>query len=191
MKVTAFNGSPRRDGNTAILINYMLSELENEGIRTELYQLAGKSIRGCIACYKCAELRNSRCAIEDDILNECVENMIQSDGLILGSPVYGGDLTAGAKALIERAGFVAKANNDLFKRKVGAGIVMARRAGAIHAFDSINHFFLSLQMIIPGANHWNVGIGREKGEVRNDEEGIATMKVLGRNMAWLLKKLQQ
>ena len=190
MKVTAFNGSARKDGNTAILLNYVLGELENEGIETELYQLGGRTISGCIACHKCMELKNGRCAVEGDILNECVGKILESDGVIFGSPVYYADLTAGMKALIERSGFVARANGDLFRRKLGAAVVAVRRAGAIHAFDSINHFFLITQMIIPGANYWNVGIGREKGEVQKDEEGIATMKILGRNMAWLLKKVQ-
>jgi multimeric flavodoxin WrbA len=190
MKVIAFNGSARKDGNTAILLNYVLRELEDEGIETELYQLGGKKISGCIACYKCMELKNGRCAVEGDILNECVGKIRESDGVVLGSPVYYADLTAGMKALIERSGFVARANGDLFRRKVGAAVVSVRRAGAIHAFDSINHFFLITQMIIPGANYWNVGIGRDKGEVEKDEEGIATMKVLGRNMAWVLKKVQ-
>ncbi len=189
MKVVAFNGSSRKDGNTAILLNYVLEELKKEGIGTELFQLGGKKIRGCIACYKCAELKNGRCAVDDDILNECVTKIKESDGVILGSPVYFADLTAGMKALIERAGFVARANGDMFKRKVGASVVAVRRAGAIHTFDSMNHFFFISQMIVPGANYWNVGIGRDIGEVEKDEEGIATMRVLGQNMAWLLKKL--
>ena len=189
MKVTAFNGSARKDGNTAILINSVLGELRKEGIETDLVQFAGKKIRGCIACYKCAELKNKRCAVEDDIINECIEKMIGSDGVILGSPVYFSDLTAGIKGFIERAGMVARTNGDIFRRKVGAAVVAVRRAGAIHTFDSLNHFFFISQMIVPGANYWNVGIGREAGEVQNDEEGINTMKVLGQNMAWLLKKI--
>jgi multimeric flavodoxin WrbA len=190
MKVVAFNGSARKDGNTAILINHVLGELTREGIETELFQLGGKKIRGCLACYKCVEMKNGRCAVDDDILNEAVEKIKASDGIILGSPVYFADLTPGIKALIERAGFVARANNDMFRRKVGAAVVAVRRAGAIHTFDSINHFFFISQMIVPGANYWNVGIGRDVGEVEKDEEGIATMRILGQNMAWLLKKIK-
>ena len=189
MKVTAFNGSSRKDGNTAIFLNYVLKEIENEGIETELVQLAGKKIRGCIACYKCAERVNKRCAVENDIVNECIEKVIASDGILLGSPVYFADLTANIKAFIERAGFVARANDDLFRRKVGASVTVARRGGAIHAFDSMNHFFFISQMIVPGSNNWNVGIGRDVGDVEKDDEGIGTMKILGQNIAWLLKKL--
>ncbi len=189
MKVVAFNGSSRKDGNTAMLIHNVLGELEKEGIDTELIQFAGKKIGGCIACYKCVELKNRRCAVEGDMVNECIEKMIGAEGVILGSPVYFSDLTAGIKGLIERAGMVARANNDLLRRKVGAAVVAVRRAGAIHTFDSMNHFFFISQMIVPGSNYWNVGIGREKGEVQKDDEGVATMKTLGQNMAWLLKKV--
>lgn len=189
MKVTAFNGSARKDGNTAILINCVLGELEKEGIETELIQFAGKKIRGCNACYKCMELKNRRCTVEDDMVNECIGKMDGSEGIILGSPVYFSDLTAGIKGFIERAGFVARGNDNMLRRKVGAAVVAVRRAGAIHTFDSLNHFFLISQMIVPGADYWNVGVGRDKGEVEKDDEGIATMKILGQNMAWLLKKI--
>jgi len=190
MKVTAFNGSARKDGNTAMLIRHVLGEIEKEGIETELVQLAGKKVRGCIACYKCASNGNKRCAVEDDMINECIEKMIASDGIILASPVYFADLTAGIKGLIERAGMVGRTNGELWKRKVGAAVVAVRRAGAIHTFDSINHFFFISQMIVPGSSYWNVGIGREVGEVEKDDEGVGTMKTLGQNMAWLLKRIR-
>jgi len=114
--------------------------------------------------------------------------MSEADGIILGSPTYFTDVTTEMKALIDRAGFVARANGEMFRRKVGAAVVAVRRAGSIHAFDTLNHFFLVSQMIVPGSSYWNVGIGRDKGEVEDDEEGIQTMRVLGENMAWLLKK---
>ncbi|HUJ88684.1 MAG TPA: flavodoxin family protein [Syntrophorhabdales bacterium] len=190
MKVVAFNGSARKDGNTAILLNYALAELRKEGIDTELVQLAGKNIRGCIACRKCAEKKDKRChGVTNDIVNECIEKMVEAAAIILGSPTYFSDVTSEMKALIDRAGFVAKGNGDLFKKKVGAAVVAMRRAGAIHAFDSINHFFFINQMIVPGSSYWNVGIGRDIGEVEADAEGVQTMKTLGQNMAWLLKKL--
>ena len=147
-------------------------------------------MQGCIACYKCFESKDCRCALDKDMVNDCIEKMRQADGIILGSPTYFADLTPELKALIDRAGFVAKANNDLFRRKVGAAVVAVRRAGAVHAFDSINHFFLISQMVIPGSSYWNIGMGREEGEVNTDMEGLQTMKVLGQNMAWLLKKLK-
>jgi multimeric flavodoxin WrbA len=189
MKVVAFNGSPRKDGNTSILINYALSEIRKEGIETEVVQIGGKKIHGCIACYKCMDNKDKKCAVPDDIANECIQKMIEADGIILGSPTYFSDLTPEIKALIDRAGFVSRMNDFLFKRKVGAAVVAVRRAGATHVFDSINHFFLIGQMIVPGSSYWNIGIGRDKGDVEKDEEGIETMKVLGQNMAWLLKNL--
>ena len=190
MKVTAFNGSARKNGNTAILINQVLSELGKQDIETEMIQLSGQKIRGCIACYKCFENKDQRCSLKDDIVNDCIEKMLHSDGIILASPTYFADVSSELKALIDRAGLVARANDDMFKHKVGAAIVAVRRAGSIHAFDSINHLFLISQMIIPGSSYWNIGIGREIGDVEKDEEGLQTMANLGRNMAWLLKKIQ-
>jgi multimeric flavodoxin WrbA len=189
MKVVGFNGSARKDGNTAILINNVLQELAEEGIGTELIQLAGSRIHGCIACMKCYENKDQRCSVKDDMLNECIEKMLAADGIILGSPTYFANVSTEMKALIDRAGMVSRANNDMLARKVGAAVVAQRRAGAIHVFNSINHFFFIGQMIVPGSSYWNLGIGRQKGEVEKDDEGIKTMRDLGRNMAWLLKKL--
>ncbi|MCZ7357009.1 MAG: flavodoxin family protein [Candidatus Methanoperedens sp.] len=190
MKVVAFNGSARKQGNTAILINHVFTELEKEGIETELVELAGKKIQGCIACYKCFETKDRKCAVKNDIVNDCIEKMVEADGIILGSPTYFADVTSEMKALIERAGFTAMANGGMFKRKVGAAVVAVRRGGALHVFDSINHFFQINQMIVPGSSYWNMGIGREIGDVNKDEEGIRNMKNLGENMAWLLKKIR-
>ncbi|HXY55664.1 MAG TPA: flavodoxin family protein [Nitrospirota bacterium] len=189
MKVIAFNGSARKEGNTSILLNMVCDELKAEGIETEIYALAGKPIQGCIACYKCFENKNKRCAVEKDILNECIQKMIEADGILLGSPTYFADVSAGMKALIERCGMVSRANGDMLKRKVGAGVVAVRRAGAMHVFSSLNSFFLISQMIIPGSSYWNLAIGRQPGEVNNDVEGVQTMKNLGKNIAWLLKKI--
>ena len=188
MKVIAFNGSARKDGNTAILIRRIFTELEKEGIETELIQFAGQKMQGCIACGKCFSTKNKRCAVTDDVVNECIVKMLEADGIILGSPTYFADCTIQIKALIERAGMVARANGDIFKRKIGASVVAVRRAGAIHAFDSMNHFFTIGQMIIVGSSYWNIGVGREIGEVEKDEEGLSTMSTLGKNMAWLIKK---
>lgn len=189
MKVVAFNGSPRKEGNTAALIKHVLAELEKEGIETEVAQVGGKRIQGCTACGKCYEKMDKKCVIDKDIVNECIEKMLEADGIILASPTYFADLTPELKALIDRAGFVAKANNEMFRHKVGAAVVAVRRAGSIHVFDSINHFFTISQMIIPGSSYWNMGIGLAEGDVEKDEEGIQTMQTLGQNMAWLLKKL--
>jgi len=189
MKVVGFNGSARKDGNTAILINYVFGELQNAGIQTEMVQLSGKDIHGCRACFKCFNNKDGHCAVDNDYLNECIDRMTQADGIILGSPTYFTDVSAEMKALIDRAGLVAKTNGDMFKRKVGAAVVVARRAGSVHAFDSINHFFLISQMIVPGSNYWNMGLGLDKGDVEKDTEAIDTMKTLGRNMAWLIEKI--
>jgi multimeric flavodoxin WrbA len=190
MKVVAFNGSARKDGNTAILIRKVFAELEKEGITTELVQLAEKSIHGCRACYKCFSAQNKCCVFTDDAANECIARMCEADGIIIGSPTYFADCSAQTKALIDRAGFVVRANGELLRRKVGAAVVAVRRAGAIHAFDTINHFFTIGQMITVGSSYWNIGVGREPGEVEKDEEAMQTMVTLGKNMAWLLKKLE-
>jgi len=188
MKVVAFNGSAREDGNTAFLLNIVLDELKNEGISTEMIQLAGKEMHGCIACYRCFGNQDQQCA-QEDFVNECIDKMVEADGILIGSPTYFADVTTETKALIDRAGLTAKANGDMFRRKVGAAVLAVRRGGSIHAFDTINHFFTISQMIIPGSNYWNMGFGLEKGDAQNDEEGKATMQLLGQNMAWLLKKI--
>ena len=190
MKVVAFNGSSRKNGNTGILLKTVMAELEAAGIETELVDLAGKNLQGCIACYKCFKNKDKRCGGPKDELNDYLAKMIAADGILLGTPTYFADVSANMKALIERTGMVSRANGDLLQRKVGAGVVAVRRAGAIHAFNSLNFFFFIGQMIVPGSSYWNLGIGREPGEVENDKEGMDTMHTLGRNMAWLLTKLQ-
>jgi multimeric flavodoxin WrbA len=189
MKVVAFNGSARKDGNTAIMVRWVFEELENAGIETELIQLKGKKINGCIACYKCFENTNQRCAVEKDDLNACLEKMIVADAIILASPVYFSDVTPQIKALMDRAGMTAIANNAMFRRKVGASVVVARRGGASHTFASLNNFFFISQMVVPGSSYWNMGFGKEKGDVKKDEEAQDTMRTLGQNMAWLLKRI--
>jgi len=189
MKVVAFNGSARRDGNTAILVRHAFTELEREGIATELTQLAGEPIHGCRACYKCHQAKNRRCHCDDDIVNDCIARMEEADAVILASPTYVADVSPELKALIDRTTIVARANGHMLKRKVGAAVVAVRRAGAVHALDTINHFFQINQLIIPCSSYWNIGIGRAVGEVDGDEEGLRTMSDLGVNMAWLLKKL--
>lgn len=189
MKVVAINGSARKDGNTASLIKRVFVELQKEGIETEMIQLGGNLIRGCMACRKCFENKDQRCAVKNDMMNDIIAKMLAADGIILGSPTYFANVSTEIKAVIDRVGFVSRANGDMLKRKVGAAVVAVRRAGGIFVFDAINHFFTIGQMIIVGSSYWNIGIGREVGEVENDAEGIKTMETLGQNMAWLLKKL--
>jgi multimeric flavodoxin WrbA len=190
MKVVAFNGSGRKDGNTFFMLQTVLEELQNEGIETELIQLAEREpLQGCVACHKCMQRKNMKCAIESDPFNDYFEKISRADGLLLGSPVYFSDMTAGMKALIERCGFVGRANGNVLRRKVGAGVAAVRRAGANHTLASMNYLFLISEMIVPGSSYWNMAIGRKPGEVLEDAEGLETMKTLGINMAWLLKKL--
>lgn len=189
MKVVAFSGSARKDGNTAILVKQVFAELAKAGIETELVQLAGERLRGCIACYQCWQTKDGSCAVKDDCINDCIAKMRSADGILLASPTYFADITTEIKALIDRAGMVSRANDHMLRRKVGAGIIAVRRGGAIHAFDSLNHFFLISQMVVPGSLYWNIGIGREAGEVAQDAEGMQTMTILGENMAWLLEKI--
>lgn len=188
MKVVALNGSARKKGNTAVLISHVFMALRDANVDTQLLSLAGKPLRGCMGCFKCFENKNKQCVIDDE-LNDYLRIMLSAEGIILASPTYFADVSAEMKALIDRAGMVAKANNDMFARKIGASIVAVRRAGAIHAFDTMNHFFLISQMIIPGSSYWNVGVGREAGDVDDDEESVRTMTTLGTNMGWLLNKL--
>lgn len=189
MKVIALNASARKDGNTAILLNTVLDELKNEGIKTDMIQLAGKTLRGCTACNKCMKTLDKHCAVKKDILNDIIDQMLSADGILLGSPTYFSDATANMRAFIERSGRVSRANDYMLKRKVGAGVVAVRRAGAIPAFTGMFLYLHYMQMVIPGSSYWNVGIGRDIGDVLKDEEGLQTMKTLGQNMAWLLKKV--
>lgn len=190
MKLVAFNGSPRRKGNTEILIGEVFKILQKEGIETEMVQVGNKLVHGCTACGKCREIQDGKCHIKNDHLNFCIEKMVKADGIIIGSPVYFADVTPEIKALIDVAGYVTRANNHLLKRKIGAAVIAVRRGGALHAFETINNFFLINQMIVPGSSYWNFVFGRNPGEVLNDEEGMQTIKTLAENMAWLLKRLK-
>jgi multimeric flavodoxin WrbA len=190
MKVIGINGSPRREGNTGLLIQTVFAELQKEGIQTELIQLGGKPVHGCTACGKCREIKDGRCHIKNDLLNEITAKMVEADGIILGSPVYFADITPEMKALIDVAGYVTRGNGHLLRRKVGAAVIVERRGGALHAFESINNFFLINQMIVPGSSYWNFAFGGAPGDVLKDAEGMQTMRTLGENMAWLMKKLR-
>jgi len=189
MKVVALNGSARKNGNTAILLNTVLEELQREGMETELIQMGGIALPGCRACYKCFKNKNRHCSVETDMLNEVIDKMLAAEGILLGSPTYFSDVSANMRAFIERCGFVARANDYMFKRKVGAAVVAVRRAGAIPAFSGMNLFLHYMQMIMPGSSYWSMALGRDIGDVRKDEEGMQIMRDLGRNMAWLMKQI--
>jgi len=186
MRVVGINGSARKGGNTALLLRHVFTELEKEGIETRLVELSGKRIHGCTACFKCFANKDRQCAVKGDAVNECIAEIDGADGILLGSPTYFTDVTAEMKALIDRAGMVGRANGNMYRRKVGAAVVAVRRAGAIHAFDTMNHFFLSNDIVIAGRA---ASMAREKGEVEKDAEGIQLAQTLGQRMAWILKKL--
>lgn len=185
MKAVAINGSPRKGGNTQILLEKVLAPLAEAGWDTEFIQLGGQDIHGCKACYTCFNAKNAQCSQKDDCFNQCMEKMLGADAIILGSPTYFTDVTAEMKALLDRAGLVAVANGGLFRGKIGASVVAARRGGGTHAFDTMNHMFLMCGAIIPGSTYWNLGFGRDKGEVLKDEEASRNMADLGRTIAWL------
>lgn len=190
MYAIAVNGSPRKGGNTETLLNVVLEELKKSGWETELVKVGGTSIRGCIACNKCFENLDNECNVKKDNFNAIFAKMLKADAMILGSPVYFAAVSADLKALVERAGYVAFANNQAFAGKIGAAVVAVRRAGATHTFDTINHMFQMSQMIVPGSTYWNMGFGLNKGEVSEDQEGLANMRHLGKSIAWLGKAIQ-
>ena len=190
MYALAVNGSPRKGGNTDILLREVLAELDDAGWETEFVKVGGTAIRGCIACHKCFENKDNKCSIKKDNFNGIYGKMVAADAMILGSPTYFAAVSADLKALIERAGFVAYANDHAFSGKIGAAVVAVRRGGATHVFDSINHMFQMSRMIIPGSTYWNMGIGLEKKEVQEDAEGMANMRHLGKAIDWLGKTIK-
>jgi multimeric flavodoxin WrbA len=185
MKAVAINGSPRKGGNTEILLQQVLQPLAAAGWDTEFLQLGGKAIPGCKACRHCFATRNSQCGQKDDFFNHCMAQMIAADAIILGSPTYFTDVSAEMKALLDRAGLVALANGGLFRGKIGAAVVAVRRGGGTHAFDTINHMFLMSGVIVPGSTYWNLGFGLDKGDVTRDDEAARNMADLGQTIAWL------
>lgn len=189
IKVIAFNGSARKDGNTAILLNTVLKELETFGIVTEQIHVGAKQLQGCIGCMQCRKNKNGQCALKNDPFNDWLKKMSEADGILIGSPVYCADLSAQIKAFIDRAAMVGSGNDYMFKRKVAAAVVAVRRSGPMQTFASINSFFTIEQMIVVGSSYWNTGFGFEKGEVLKDAEGMITMRNLARNMGWLLQCL--
>ncbi|HEY8908668.1 MAG TPA: flavodoxin family protein [Desulfosporosinus sp.] len=191
MKVVAFNGSPRVNGNTSQSLKIVLAELETEGIETELVQLGGRKVFGCLACGKCRETKDNRCARKDDEMNTFIEKMEEADGIIIGSPTYFSNVSTEVKALIDRCGYVSKANGGtLLKGKVGASVVSARRAGSTFTYSAINFFFGIAEMIICSSNYWNMTLSLNPGDVQKDAEGIQTFQILGKNMAQLLKQVR-
>ena len=189
MKVLGISGSPRRGGNTDILIRTGLETLATEGIETEFLSLADHPVKPCMACGGCAKADGICCVQEDPAFEGMVERFLEADGILVGSPVYFGSATPETMSLLDRIGYVSRCNNNFLRRKVGAALVVARRAGQNFTFAQLNYFFLISEMIVPGSTYWNIAFGRQKGEVADDTEGIETVKNLAGNMAWLMKKL--
>lgn len=191
MKVLAINSSARKNGNVAILINRIFEELHKEDIETEMIQLAGQVIEPCKACWACGGQEN--CIHRKDKFREIFDKMKEADGIILGSPVYTANHSANMQAFLERASVVTDMNRDagLFRHKVGAAVTAARRGGAINALDTMNHFFLLQEMFVVGSCYWPLAYGQMPGDVEKDTEGLNTMSVLGKNMAYLLKALKE
>ncbi len=188
MKVLAISGSPRPQGNTYHLLQEVCRVLNQHGIETEYVSLSDKDIRPCLACEKCAKDKN-RCAQEDDF-NVLYEVMARADGLVVGSPVYFGSATPDLMALLDRAGYVARQGDNVFARKVGSPVVVARRAGVNITYAQLLYFFMIMGMVVPGSSYWPIAYGRKPGEVLKDEEGMKTVANLAENIAWLLKKLK-
>lgn len=187
VKVVLFNGSARAKGNTYDALNIVIEQLEAEGIECEYVWMGKEPLLPCKACFSC---KGKKRCIQEDKLNDYIEKMMEADGIIIGSPTYFANVSSTVKAFIDRAGMVSKTNGDMYKHKVGAAVVAVRRAGAAHVFSSINFFFLIAQMIVVGSSYWNLGIGHDPGDIKNDAEGIQTFENLGKNMAYVLKKLQ-
>jgi len=190
MKALAINGSPRRDGNTRVLLESVLAPLAKAGWETEIVQVGGRTIHGCRACGMCREEQDLRCASSKDEFNPIFEKMLGADAIVLGSPTYFADVSTEMKALIDRAGFVAMANGSALAGKIGAAVVAVRRGGATHAFDTMNHLFFISQMVVPGSTYWNMGYGLEPGQVSGDAEALRNMAHLGRAIDWLGSALQ-
>jgi len=190
MKALAINGSPRKEGNTHLLLKSVLAPLSQAGWETELVQIGGKPIHGCRACFKCMEKKDMSCIFHQDAFKGVFEKMVAADAIILGSPTYFADVTPEIKALMDRSGLVAMANGCAFAGKIGASVVAVRRGGATHAFDTMNHLFSISQMVMPGSTYWNMGYGLGPGAVAEDAEALRNMGHLGQAIDWLGKAIK-
>ena len=190
MKIVAFNGSPNKEGNTWHALKMVTEELEKEGIEVEIIHVGNKVIRGCIACGQCVKNKNEQCVLPGDEVNQWIQKMKQADGIILGSPVHYSAIAGTMKSFLDRAFFVTGVNNGMLRHKVGAAVVAVRRSGGLPTFDQLNNFLNYAEMLLPTSNYWNVIHGRTPGEVTQDEEGVQIMRVLGKNMAWLMKLVE-
>lgn len=190
MKVVAFNGSPNKQGNTWQALTMVTAELEREGIGTEIVHVGNKTIRGCAACFQCAKNKNEQCVQSGDDVNEWIQKMKQADGIILASPVHFSGVGGVMKSFLDRAFLVTGVNDGMLRHKVGAAVVAVRRSGGVPTFDQLNKYLTYCEMLLPTSNYWNVIHGAAPGEVAQDLEGMQIMRVLGKNMAWLMKLVE-
>ena len=188
MRILGVSGSPRVGGNTDTAVRRVLSNLENQGFATDFVSLGQTPVKPCLACYACGEAK--KCVQNDPDFDAIYEKFLAADGIILGSPVWFGSATPQIMALLDRVGFVARRGENRLRRKVGASIAVARRAGKNFTFAQLNYFFLISEMIVPGSSYWNVVSAAQKGEIENDAEGLQTLDTLAENVGWLLKKLE-
>lgn len=189
MKVVAFNGSPRKNGNTQKALELFAEELQKHKIKTEIVQVGDKPIRGCLACYTCRKNQNERCAIEDEV-NDWIQIMKNSDGIVLASPVYFSGITGTLKCFLDRAFLVSSVNGNLFRHKVGAALAVCRRAGGVSTYMQLLHYLTYSEIIVVTSNYWNEIFGLTPGEVIHDEEGKQIIRIVAKNMAWMLRVLK-
>jgi multimeric flavodoxin WrbA len=190
MKVVAFNGSPNKNGNTWHAIKMVADELEKEGIATEIIHVGNKAVRGCLACGQCVKKKNEQCIQSEDPVNEWIQLMKEADGILIGSPVHYSAIAGTMKSFLDRAFYVSGVNGSLLRHKVGASVVAVRRSGGIPTFNQLNNFLCYSEMLLPSSNYWNVIHGTRPGEATQDEEGKQIMRTLGKNMAWLMKLVE-
>ena len=190
MKVIAFNGSPNKSGNTYYAIRTVFDELEKHGIETEIVHLGNKAIRGCIGCNQCAKNKNEKCVLPEDGVNECIQKIKEADGIILASPTYYSGISGTMKSFLDRFFYATDSNGGMLRHKDGASVVAVRRAGGIPVFNQLNNYINYAEMLMPSSNYWNVISGTVPGDALKDEEGMQIMRVLGKNMAWLMKLVE-
>ena len=186
MKTLLINGSPHKEGNTALALKEVASALEAEGIETEIFWLGTSPVRGCVACGVCASKKLGRCVFDDDVCNRLVERMLEADAIVIGSPTYYGQPAGALLAVLQRAFYSARRTVE---GKPVASVAVCRRGGSTAAFQCMNMPFEMLNCLVVGSQYWNIAFGRQLGEARQDAEGMQTMRTLGRNMAWLLKNI--
>lgn len=187
MKAVAFNGSPRRSGNTALALEAVLRPLEEAGVSTRMIWAGGESPAGCRACGWCKNGASFRCVRDDDSVNEWLCAMEEADAVILGAPVYFGGIPGGMKCFLDRAFYVNSVAGGRLRMKPAAAVAVARRAGSLCALDGLNHYFSYSEMTLAGSYYWNVAFGHRPGDVQQDEEGIQIMERLGQNLLYLMR----